>query len=204
MEFHVDIGERGDRAARIYRELLEAILDGRLRPGERLPPSRELAQRLAVSRNTVAVAYDRLTAEGFLASRVGAGTFINDRQPLPKGRRAPGGRNVRPRPIWDELGPSIPAGAGSRPYDFTVGIPDQRLFPLPAWRRLVARELRGGTLNAGAYGDPAGHPALRAAIARFVGTSRAVRVDTDDVLVTQGTQQALDLIGRVLVEPGDC
>ncbi len=68
----------------------------------------------------------------------------------------------------------------------------------------MSRELRGSTLNAGAYGDPAGHPALRDAIARFVGTSRAVRVATDDVIVTQGTQQALDLVGRVLVEPGDC
>jgi GntR family transcriptional regulator / MocR family aminotransferase len=204
MEFHVDIGERGDRAARIYRELLEAILDGRLRPGERLPPTRELAQRLDVSRNTVAVAYERLTAEGFLTTQVGAGTFVIERHAPTKTRRAPGGRNVTARPIWHELGPAVPAGPGAGQYDFTVGIPDHQLFPLPAWRRLVARELRGATLNAGAYGDPAGHPALRAAIARFVGTSRAVRVDSGDVLVTQGTQQALDLIGRVLLEPGDC
>jgi GntR family transcriptional regulator/MocR family aminotransferase len=204
MEFHVDIGERGDRAARIYRELLEAVLDGRLRPGERLPPTRELAQRLAVSRNTVAVAYERLTAEGFLSTQVGAGTFVVERPAALKQRRAPGGRNVTPRPVWRELGPTVGAGPGSGQFDFTVGIPDHRLFPLPAWRRLVARELRGATLNVGAYGDPAGHPALRAAIARFVGTSRSVRVDPDDVLVTQGTQQALDVIARVLVEPGDC
>src|SRR5690349_18096073 len=98
MEFHVDIGERGDRAARIHRELLDAILDGRLRPGERLPPSRELAQRLAVSRNTVAVAYDRLTAEGFLTSRVGAGTFVTEQKAPTKTRHAPRGRNVSPRP----------------------------------------------------------------------------------------------------------
>ena len=90
MEFHVDIGERGDRAARIHRELLEAILDGRLRPGERLPPSRELAQRLAVSRNTVAVAYDRLTAEGFLTTQVGAGTSVAEAK---TSAGAPFGRN---------------------------------------------------------------------------------------------------------------
>src|SRR5690348_9032294 len=134
MEFHVDIGERGDRAARIYRELLEAILDGRLRPGERLPPTRELATRLDVSRNTVAVAYERLTAEGFLTTKVGAGTFVIEHTAPKKTRRAPGGRNVTPRPIWRELGPSVAAGPGAAQYDFTVGIPDQRLFPLPAWR----------------------------------------------------------------------
>src|SRR5689334_15169649 len=110
MGFHVDIGERGDRAARIYRELLEAVLDGRLRPGERLPPTRELAQRLDVSRNTVAVAYERLTAEGFLTTRVGAGTLVTQQKALRKTRRAPGGRNVAPRPIWRQLGPTVAAG----------------------------------------------------------------------------------------------
>ncbi|MEU4749760.1 GntR family transcriptional regulator, partial [Micromonospora tulbaghiae] len=71
MDVHVSLAGPGDRATRIHRQLLEAILDGRLRPGERLPPTRELARRLDVSRNTVAVAYERLTAEGLLTARVG-------------------------------------------------------------------------------------------------------------------------------------
>ena len=77
MDIHVSLKGRGDLAARIYRQLVAAILDGSLRRGERLPPSRELARRLSVSRNTVATAYERLVAEGFLEGRVGDGTFVN-------------------------------------------------------------------------------------------------------------------------------
>ena len=72
MDVHIDLASRGDRTSQIYRQLLDAILDGRLRSGERLPATRDLAQQLAVSRTTVALAYDRLTADGFLVSRVGA------------------------------------------------------------------------------------------------------------------------------------
>jgi GntR family transcriptional regulator/MocR family aminotransferase len=204
MEFHVDLGDRGDRAARIYRELLEAISDGRLRPGERLPSSRELAERLAVSRNTVAVAYDRLTAEGFLVGQVGAGTFVGALGPASATRKAPRGE-VRPRRLWQTMPPPEEEPAAVPPaYDFRVGVPDTGLFPLETWRRLIARELRGSMVRAHSYGEPAGHPALREAIARFVGTSRSVRVAADDVLVTQGAQQAVDIVARVLVEPGDC
>ena len=82
-------------------------------------------------------------------------------------------------------------------------MPDVRLFPLESWRRLVTRELRRARLGAD-YADPAGHAGLRAAIARHVGMARSVQVAADDVLVTNGAQQALDLVGRVLVEPGAC
>ncbi|RQX25416.1 GntR family transcriptional regulator, partial [Micromonospora chalcea] len=88
MDVHVSLAGPGDRATRIHRQLLEAILDGRLRPGERLPPSRELARRLDVSRNTVAVAYERLTAEGLLTARVGAGTFVAG-EPVARARPRP-------------------------------------------------------------------------------------------------------------------
>jgi GntR family transcriptional regulator / MocR family aminotransferase len=201
MDFHVSLAGRGDLSARIYRELLDAIVDGRLRPGERLPPTRELAQRLEVSRTTVTDAYERLTAEGFLVGRVGAGTFVSDQAVKRAARRAAGGA-VRPRRLWE----SIPtAGLDSAlPYNFQLGVPDGTLFPLETWRRLVARELRGKVVLEARYADPAGHAGLRAAIARYVGVSRSVNAGADDVLITQGAQQALDLVGRVLVEPGDC
>ena len=204
MDFHVSLTGRGDLAAQIYRQLLDAILDGRLRPGERLPPTRELARRLDVSRNTAAVAYDRLTAEGFLAGRVGDGTFV--RTALPgrvRSRGAPSGR-VRPRRLWRDITAEHEFGAAEpAPYDFRVGVPDPRLFPLETWRRLVARELRASTVHATGYRDPAGHAGLRAAIARHTGVARSVRAAPDDVIITQGAQQALDLIGRILIEPGD-
>ena len=205
VDLHVSLAGRGDLAARIYRQLLDAILDGGLRPGERLPPTRELARRLDVSRNTVGVAYDRLTAEGFLVGRVGAGTFVSA-VPFTRTarRRAPAGRGIRPRALWRSMPPPLVPPSGAYPYDFRVGTPDLGLFPFESWRRLVSRELRPSAIRSGGYADPAGHAGLRAAIARHIGVSRSVHADADDIVVTQGAQQALDLIGRVLVEPGDC
>jgi GntR family transcriptional regulator/MocR family aminotransferase len=81
-------------------------------------------------------------------------------------------------------------------HDFRVGLPDARLFPYEAWRPLIARELRPSAAGVVGYGDPAGHAGLRAALARHIGPSRGVRTGPDDVLVTTGTQQALDLIGQ--------
>ncbi|TDD54520.1 GntR family transcriptional regulator, partial [Nonomuraea terrae] len=71
MDVHISLEGRADLTAQVYRQLLDAILDGRLRSGERLPPTRELARRLEISRNTVALAYDRLVADGFLVGRAG-------------------------------------------------------------------------------------------------------------------------------------
>ncbi|MEV0145211.1 MULTISPECIES: PLP-dependent aminotransferase family protein [unclassified Nonomuraea] len=199
MDVHVTLTGRGDLAAQVYRQLLEAILDGRLRSGERLPPTRELARRLEISRNTVAVAYDRLVADGFLVGRAGAGTFVSA-EPV-RGRAAPRGV-VRPRALWRSMPPAATPVSPAR-YDFRAGVPDPRLFPMESWRRLVARELRVSAFTAG-YGDPAGHEGLREAISRHIGVSRSVRAGADDVLITSGAQQALDLVGRVLVEPGAC
>ncbi|MEW9556483.1 PLP-dependent aminotransferase family protein [Nonomuraea sp. NPDC050783] len=197
MDVHITLGEgRGDLAAQVYRQLLDAILDGRLRSGERLPPTRELARRLDLSRNTVALAYDRLVADGFLVGRAGAGTFVSA-EPV-RGRAAPKGV-IRPRPLWRGIEP--PAAVPPAPYDFRAGMPDARLFPMQTWRRLVARELRAG---AAGYADPAGHAPLREAVSRHIGISRSVHAGPDDVIVTNGAQQALDLVGRVLIEPGAC
>jgi GntR family transcriptional regulator / MocR family aminotransferase len=204
MELHVSLAGRGDLAERIYRQLRDAILDGRLRSGERLPPTRELARRLDVSRNTVTVAYDRLTADGFLTGRVGAGTFVCA-EPVTRlrTRKAPGGSGVRPRRVWQSV--DLPeTDQVDAPFDFRVGVPDFGLFPLETWRRLVTRELRPAALHSASYQNPAGHAGLRAAIARHIGISRSVRAGAEDVVVTQGAQQALDLVGRVLIEPGSC
>jgi GntR family transcriptional regulator/MocR family aminotransferase len=237
VDFHVSLDGRGGLSGRIYRQLLDAVLDGRLRPGERLPPTRELARSLNVSRNTVSVAYVRLTAEGFLVARVGAGTFVradplrgeahrNDTNGLApparddrrarraQARHAPAGTGVRAREVWRSIPvsggiPATPApwpeDRGAPAYDFRAGTPDTGLFPLQTWRRLVAGELRSASIRSGGgYGSSAGHAGLRAAIARHAGVSRSVLAGADDVLVTRGAQQAFDLIGRVLIEPGTC
>ena len=202
MEFHVSLVGRKDLTGEIYRQLRRAILDGRLPPGGRLPPTRELARRLSVSRTTVTTAYDRLVGEGFVSSRVGAGTFVSDGiLDAGDGAKRSGGA-LRPRPIWDGIW--LP-DAFDRPaeFDFRPGVPDAQLFPFHTWRRLMARELRASAVGAGLYADPAGHHGLRQAIARHVGVSRGVQATVDDVVVTNGTQQAVDVVARVLLQPGD-
>ncbi len=215
MDLHVSLDGGGDLVGQIYRQVREAILDGRLRLGQPLPPTRELATRLAVSRNTVSAAYDRLSGEGFVAGRIGAGTYVTG-TPHPtagvRGTAAPGDADdpgralaasgpLRPRAIWDEL-PDPPNLTAHWRYDFRTGMPDAGLFPYQTWRALVTRELRVSAVGTGTYADPAGELGLRAAIARYIGVSRAVRADPDDVVVTNGMQQALDLLARVLLPPG--
>ncbi|MFL6118129.1 PLP-dependent aminotransferase family protein, partial [Actinophytocola sp.] len=123
--------------------------------------------------------------------------------PAPATVPAAGAGVVSPRPVWRELVTADTGTPAPPPYDFSVGVPDTRRFPIEAWRRQVARQLRDLDPAAANYGDPAGHPALRAEIARHIGLSRAVRVPPAQVLVTSGAQQALDLVARVLVEPGN-
>jgi GntR family transcriptional regulator/MocR family aminotransferase len=192
-------------ADQIYWQLRAAILDGRLGPGSRLPSTRGLAGRLAVGRNTVLAAYDRLAAEGFLVGRVGAGSYVSAAiEPAAPPRRAPAG-DLRPRPVWATPWtlpiPNDPDDADPL-YDFRLGIPDAELFPFTAWRRLVAEQLQPSRMPTARYGDPAGDARLRRAIARHVGVARMVQAHADDLIITNGVQQALDLIGRVLVDPG--
>jgi GntR family transcriptional regulator/MocR family aminotransferase len=202
MDVHISLGPVGDRADRMYRQLSEAIVEGRLRAGEALPPTRELARQLGVSRTTVTVAYERLLSEGFTIARPGAGTFVAPARSSVPLRRAPRGGALQPRPQWMATG-ELPSRAAPTAYDFAVGIPDARLFPLEKWRRAVARELQPGAAVLGSYSGPEGYPPLRAAIARHIGLARAVRANEDDVIVTSGAQQAFDLVARVLVAPGD-
>ncbi|HEX7360314.1 MAG TPA: winged helix-turn-helix domain-containing protein [Bryobacteraceae bacterium] len=105
MEVHVNLVGCKGLSREIYRQFRRAILDGRLRAGEFLPPTRELARRLSVARTTVTVAYERLSSEGFVASRVGAGTFVTEQAaPRPgQSNRDTGEGALRPRPIWNSI-----------------------------------------------------------------------------------------------------
>ena len=202
MDLHIDLGDRRELSNTIYCAISNAILDGTLRPGVALPPSRELARGLAVSRSTVTVAYDRLAGAGFLTTRVGAGTFVNRIQAEARGggdrRRMRG--PLAPQPKWLSLPiPEFPPVE----FDFTSGLPDASLFPYDTWRRLLGRQFHAAAVGRGVYADPAGHRGLREAIARHVGVSRGVRIAAEDMTIVNGTQQALDLVTRVLVAPGE-
>lgn len=204
MTFHVSLSGRRDLSGEIYRQMRQAILDGRLRPGDPLPPSRALARTLTVSRTSVTVAYDRLAGEGFVTSRAGAGTFVSEhaarRGLVAATNRAEG--VLRPRSVWESIAVPTVFASPAR-FDFRTGLPDASLFPHRTWRRLVGRTLRSGDVAAGVYQHPAGDPDLRTAIARHVGISRGVNASAEDVTITNGTQQALDVLARVLLAPGD-
>jgi GntR family transcriptional regulator/MocR family aminotransferase len=139
-----------------------------------------------------------------VTARVGAGTFVSAHAPpardRPDGHRASG--LLRPRPVWGSIDPPT-AFARAAEFDFRTGLPDSSLFPFETWRRLMVRQLDRAAVGTGAYADPAGHPDLRAAVARQVGLSRGIPASPDDVVITNGTQQALDLVARVLLAPGD-
>jgi GntR family transcriptional regulator/MocR family aminotransferase len=208
VDLHLTLSGRSDLTVQVYLRLRAAVLDGRLGPGDRLPSTRELAEELDVSRGTITTAYDRLVAEGFLESRQGAGTFVRCAAPgVGSDRRRASRGVVGPVPPWQAQrspAPTPDPAAYELTHDLTVGVPDAGLFPLAVWRRLVAAELRLGRLGhavTGTYVRP-GHPRLEAEIARYLGRSRSVVASADDVLVTTGAQQALDLVARVLLEPG--
>lgn len=205
MELHLIIDEDKDLAGQICRQLGDAIRSGRLAAGEQVPPSRLLAAQLGVSRKTVGQAYAKMILGGLLAGKPGAGTFVQAMATQPQGQPfglldIAGGATVD---RWlQRTVPQRPSSPDQCPqYDFIGGAARNR-FPQAAWRACVLYGLRQSAAARGYYGAPEGVLALRAAIARHAAYSRGVRCDAADVVVTNGAQQALDLIGRVLLEPG--
>jgi GntR family transcriptional regulator / MocR family aminotransferase len=202
MDLHITLtGGRG-LSATVYRQIREGILTGKLRGGDPLPSGRALASRIQVSRNTVVEAYARLRAEGFLETRAGSGTFVRHGIHARSGsepRRSP----LRPRASWTGIAEEPDLLATAAEFDFRPGIPDAAAFPFPEWRARLRRQIRPGVVGTGAHIGAAGDSRLRAALARHVSVSRGVRARADDVFVTNGVQQAVDLLMRVLLEPGD-
>jgi len=203
MELHITLSGSRDLAKQITEQLREAITLGTLAAGTRLPPTRLLAEQLGVSRKTVADAYSHLTYDNLLVGRVGAGTFVNRHvphatQPIQANELA-GAAVIQ---HWRDAAMPMHHPTHTLRYDYLGGATGKHQFPEEEWRRCMLFALRQGAQSRGLYGQPEGLPMLREAIARHIGFSRGVRCNSDDLLVTNGAQQALDLIARVLVEPG--
>jgi GntR family transcriptional regulator/MocR family aminotransferase len=195
-----------DLLGAVHRQLRGAILDGRLRPGLRLPATRALASTLGVSRNTIVASYDLLLSEGYLAARPGAGTYVASNLPRAIRPAAPARDSQVDRrlsPFWRRAPAAAQSTIGiSYRFDFRLGLSDKAPFPFQIWRRLSARSLRALSKAPAAYAEPEGRPELRDAIAKHISFARAVGCRTDDVVVTSGAQQAFDLLARTLVTPG--
>jgi len=208
----------GNLYDQIYRALRGQILKGRLPAAERVTATRDLARELGVSRNAVIMAYRQLLDEGYLTVRRGAGTFVARelpralttiaarRRPVAPRTTAPIHLSAYARRVREASGGSQFTWAPNRdvlPYDFRYGPPSFTDFPHETWCRVMARRARRVTIRDLDYGAPEGLPALREAIADYVARARAITCAPEQVLVVNGSQQALDLAARVLVDPGD-
>jgi len=199
---------------RVYHALKAMIRAGRLGPAARLPSTRVLAQDLGVSRNTVMLAYEQLAAEGYLVSRhrgttsVAAGVVPSRVAPAPsrpKLEAAPRLSAYARRLVRDPLVPSSASAAPPQAprYDFRYGSPAVDEFPREIWRRLLAARARRAARESFGYGSPAGYGPLREALSEYLGRARGVSCDAERIVIVNGSQQALDLISRVLLDPGD-
>jgi GntR family transcriptional regulator/MocR family aminotransferase len=194
----------------LYEALRRAMLDGKLGAGERLSSSRDLAQDLGLSRNTVVAALNQLSVEGYLVSRVGSGTFVNDN--VPRVNPASAARpHLRGAPTVAPARLSARGLALSTTFcatelevqPFTPGIADFSAFPLTLWQRLQNKHWRMTYPDMLDYNDSGGYAPLRRAIADYLRVFRSVQLDADQVIVTTGTQQSLELCARLLADHGD-
>lgn len=188
-------------ARQLYQALRERILDGRLQSRTRLPASRDLANLLGISRNTVTRAFDQLYAEGYIEGRIGAGTYVAELNAAK--RPAPA------QPLVSTQSPALellhkhhlnPPLSGA-PRAFRVGVPAFDLFPFETWARLSARFWRKPSPARLGYGDPAGDWQLRELIAAYLRNSRGLHCDPAQIVVTNGAQQAISLCAQLLVSP---
>jgi GntR family transcriptional regulator/MocR family aminotransferase len=206
----------GTLTTRLYRGIRRAILDGRIAPGRRLPATRVIADELNVARNVVLRAYAQLVLEGFAEARPGSGTYVcheafatyRARRSAPQALTAqqrPPALSARARRIQALAplpAPGTPPRAGLR-YDFRYGSPDLIGFPQDTWARLVTRRARRLSIAALEYGSTKGYAPLRAAIAAYLAQTRGIDVTSGQIVIVNGTQQALELIAAMLLDEGD-
>jgi GntR family transcriptional regulator / MocR family aminotransferase len=197
IELFVDPAQRRGISNQLFKQVRSALVSGRLAEGDRLPPTRELAEQLGVSRQTITTVYGQLVAVGYLEGRAGGGTFVCPTTTPAKARRRP----VSPLAPIEAFEPDLPAPpARAGCADLRIGQPDPALFPLTEWRHCIVSSLQQSPAN---YGDPAGSADLRRSLAHWIGMSRGVDVGPDQLVVTAGAQHAIYLVARVLLRPGD-
>ena len=191
----------------LYDQLREAILSGRLSAGTRLPSSREFADDLGIARNTVLNAFEQLYAESYLERRVGDGTYVSAQLPedllrvkSPRPVRERSNTNGQPVSNFMPIGPGNYIGP---PRPFRTGTPALDAFPCKLWGRLLARRWSNSAAAILPYSDSAGYPPLRKAIASYLSTTRGVRCTPEQLIITCGSQHALEIVTRTLLQSGD-
>ncbi|MFG2498285.1 PLP-dependent aminotransferase family protein [Streptomyces sp. NPDC048441] len=181
-DLYLELSGAGGRRTVLIRALRDAVREGRLAPGTRLPPYRSLAADLGIARNTVADAYAELVAEGWLTARQGSGTRVAERAAPPARTRVP------------KRAPARPATPAPPTYDLRQGRPDAASFPRTAWLAAARRALNAAPNDAFGPGDPQGRIELRRALADYLGRARGVRADPERIVVCSGFAHALRLL----------
>lgn len=198
----------------LYNEFRNAILAGRFRPGQQIPPSRELANYFNISRTTALLAFENLLAEGYIKGKPGSGTFINDELPenllitkqsveiqnsevlnkhkLPEAKE----NNYKKYLSMERLD-------YNKFEPFKPGVPDLNEFPFHIWTKLISNSVNDISKSDFGYSNSAGYKPLRNAIANYVRVSRGVKCENDQVIVVNGSQQGIDLVCKVLLNKND-
>jgi GntR family transcriptional regulator / MocR family aminotransferase len=208
----LDRSRREPLTSQLVEQLRDAIRHARIRPGTRLPSSRRLSEQLAVSRNTVIRAYDALMVEGFVEARPASGIFVADSfsgaggkttaAPQEPARAAPLSHMPMP-PLPLRVQNAVDQQRSRLSFDFFPGRPSPALFPVKTWRRLLQANLsHGGNRGLTQYGDPAGLPALRSAIADHLATTRGIAADPGRIVMTNGAQEGISLAARLFLNHG--
>lgn len=179
---------QGPRRLALYRSLRGLIEGGQMRPGDKLPTTRDIAKRFGVSRGAAVAAYEMLVADGFAEARVGAGTYVAEAVPLLQAVPLPSPS------VTEEAKAPLPGALGCSTADETT---------LRIFRMLMNRHLTQPSARHFHYNDPAGSLALRVEVAAYLKAARGVVCEPDQVIMTSGTQQGLDLAVRALLKPGD-
>ena len=204
--------EPGGTAARwLYSALRAAILDGRLGPGTRLPATRDVARQYRLSRGTIVAAFEQLRSEGYVEARVGSGTrvaaVLPDRLLEAGRRRHPPPAEGRSRPLqlsqYSRRVRDLGAADSPRIRAFRTNVPALELFPTALWAQVSARRWRRASTEFLRGCGPMGYPPLQRAVARYLGASRGVVCEPEQVAIVSGVQEALDLVSRLLLDPGD-
>jgi len=199
--FQLDRRKRASLQTQLALNLKRLVHHGVLKPGKSVPPSRELARDLQISRNTVVQAYDRLIGEGYLEAASRRGIFVSELLTVANLQSTLSADSA----VRSCLPSEAPGSELKESMPFRPCQPDVRLFPLPTWNRMRARALRrhGARLLQYQSHEPLGLPALRRSLAEYLQASRAVRCDWRQIAITSGSQQALFLLAHLLLKPGD-
>jgi GntR family transcriptional regulator / MocR family aminotransferase len=202
----------------LFDQLRDAIVEGRLAPGARMPATRKSTVVFGVSRNTCALVYEKLLGAGFLTSRHGAGTFVAPGRPAPPRAKqhSVDKADARLNPIW--LSPTVAsamgfwrepamrdANSGTVIADFRPALVDPKCFPYDVFRRVSAKQMRRLERVPASLKSPQGNQGnhgLRIATTQHIALTRAIGCRPSDVLITSGAQQAFDLLARILIQPG--